>query len=157
MKIGNYLRKSIVLLFFQKKKAIEEVRQVGSYKKGTMLRGYNVADIVIILKTLPTFKAIESLGGKIHEEIKILMKSEIITINEMIAFCVTDYGLDFWNKMAKVCLFFKKIIKVTNSKWLTTNIGASSGDYNTAKSSFTNKRAPFGSQGLYKSFVGDTS
>ncbi|XP_074601238.1 interleukin enhancer-binding factor 2 homolog [Brevipalpus obovatus] len=47
---------------------IEEVRCVGSFKKGTMLAGRNLADLVVILKTLPVLDAVKSLGSKVVEE-----------------------------------------------------------------------------------------
>ncbi|OQR75424.1 interleukin enhancer-binding factor 2-like [Tropilaelaps mercedesae] len=50
--------------------AIDEVRQVGSYRKGTMIAGHNVADFVILLKTFPTEEAVMRLGQKVLEDLR---------------------------------------------------------------------------------------
>lgn len=49
---------------------IEESRPVGSYKKGTILRGHKIADVVVILQTLPFQKSIEVLAARVLEDLK---------------------------------------------------------------------------------------
>ncbi|XP_046686879.1 LOW QUALITY PROTEIN: interleukin enhancer-binding factor 2 homolog [Homalodisca vitripennis] len=65
---------------------VEEARQVGSFKKGTMLTGHNVADIVVILKTLPTKMCVGALGNRILEDLK------KTNANEVLALCTNDRG-----------------------------------------------------------------
>jgi len=60
---------------------IEEVRQVGSFKKGTMTTGNNVADMVVMLKTLPTKEAVEALGKMVWETMKKKEPREVLTMS----------------------------------------------------------------------------
>lgn len=110
---------------------LEEVRQVGSYKKGTMRTGKNIADVVVIIKTIPTKESIEALSKKVEELLKESMKTEVIPKTEMITVSLTDKGFDIFNWQARVCILATtippNIRKVENQelqKHLVNNLSA---------------------------------
>lgn len=67
-----------------------------------MITGHNVADIVVILKTLPTREAVEALGNKVRDDLKNLMKSEIITKADVLSHSTNERGIEISNSLACV-------------------------------------------------------
>lgn len=59
---------------------LEELRTVGSHKKGTILAGHPVADVVIILKQVPSAEDIEPLAVKVKEKLDELDKTETFPV-----------------------------------------------------------------------------
>lgn len=72
---------------------IQEIREVGSFKKGTMMTKSNIADLVVILKTLPTVELVMALGQKVVDDLKSEQKeSEFISI--------------LWKNLRNICFSF---------------------------------------------------
>lgn len=67
-----------------------------------MITGRNIADIVVILKTLPTREAVEALGNKVKEDLKNLMKSEVISKGEALTHTTNERGIEISNSFACV-------------------------------------------------------
>ncbi|KAI6175368.1 hypothetical protein M3Y97_00681400 [Aphelenchoides bicaudatus] len=69
---------------------VDEFREVGSYKKQTMLTRRITADLVVFLKTLPTPETVKQLGNGIVE----LLKTGATQPNEIFGVVPRDYGCD---------------------------------------------------------------
>lgn len=61
-----------------------------------MIKGHNVADIVVILKTLPTKTAVEALGNKVNNDLKAVNPKEMFKVMQ------TERGFDIGNTEATV-------------------------------------------------------
>uniref|UniRef100_A0A8C7LRR8 DZF domain-containing protein n=1 Tax=Oncorhynchus mykiss TaxID=8022 RepID=A0A8C7LRR8_ONCMY len=59
---------------------IEEMRRVGSYKKGTMTTGHNVADLAVILKILPSVETETALATKVVETLRTQDPLEVLSM-----------------------------------------------------------------------------
>ena len=69
------------------------------------MAGSNVADMIVILKTLPTKDASLILGKKVEEELKNTMKTEVVSKTDAISMTHTEKGFEIANSQAKVrCL-----------------------------------------------------
>lgn len=67
-----------------------------------MLTGSNVADIVVMLKTLPTKEACEALSKKVEEDLKNVMKLEVVTKADILKTELHEKGFDISNHQARV-------------------------------------------------------
>lgn len=108
--IRSLIRESIVL------QKVNATYQIGSYKKGTMLRGRNIADVMIILKDPPTNEIIQALLTKMQDEMKTILSTEIVAHNEFVTIEVNDNGIDVFNMCARVRVVIANIEWGANAK-----------------------------------------
>lgn len=69
------------------------------------MAGNNVAEIVVILKTLPTKEACDALSKKVEADLKNLMMTEVVTKSDTIVKTLHERGFDIANSQARVCVF----------------------------------------------------
>lgn len=67
-----------------------------------MVTGHNEADIVVILKSLPTKQACEALSKKVQDDLKTVMKNEIVTKADVLKTELHDKGFNVCNRHARV-------------------------------------------------------
>lgn len=74
-----------------------------------MRTGKNIADFVVIFKSIPTKESIEALSKKVEENLKESMKTEVISKAEQINIQLTDKGFDIFNWQARVCILIATV------------------------------------------------
>ena len=79
------------------------MRQVGAFKKGTMLTGNNVADIVVMLKTLPTSKCLVWSVVWDHLSYIIMVHKVVLSV---VKFLEQTFSFHFIKSNATIVLFF---------------------------------------------------
>ena len=78
---------------------IEDVKVVGSFKKGTMLNGSVTADVVCQLRSLPTHEVVAKLSRRVLEEMRLVIGYTPVTLlpNETgFEISSADARLVFW-------------------------------------------------------------
>lgn len=89
---------------------LEEVRSVGSFKLGTWMANHNVADMVVVFRTLPTVEAVADL----HTVVKARLKDKSCTVTEH------PYGFSVTLKTFTVRVMVTTVL--SNLKNLDSNI-----------------------------------
>lgn len=74
-----------------------------------MITGKNVADVVVILKTLPMQEVFQALAKRVDADLKNMMKTEVVTKSDAITTVVTERGIDIANSQAKVCVLITTV------------------------------------------------
>lgn len=81
-----------------------------------MLRGRNIADIMLILKDPPTNEIIQALVTKMQVAMKKILNTEIVAHNEFVTIEANDNGIDVFNMCARVRVVIANMEWVANAK-----------------------------------------
>lgn len=82
---------------------LDEVRQIGPYKKGTIMAGNNSADVVVMLRTLPTFESVRSLSNQVYHDLVCANPKEVFTL------LLNDHGFEIKSVNASVKILISTI------------------------------------------------
>lgn len=80
--------------------------QIGAYKYGTTITGHNVAEIIVVLKSMPTKKSCKALARKVKEGVEKINPTDMNRGEQTddLAIEFNDEGFDVFNSQARVCV-----------------------------------------------------